>query len=127
MQDYYTFRAEFEKLVSPRIQKALLPEYIKNNYLEGHALQIVREFTDLDEIWGRLKTSFGDVMILISNKMYDIERGVPLWKIRNDEKLIQSLLKLKNCMIDLRYLAIKLGIGTSLFHSSNLAKIYHII
>ena len=79
-QDYYTFRAEFEKLVSPRIQKALLPEYLKNNYLEGHALQVVKELTDLDEIWDRLKTSFGDVMILMSNKMYDIEREVPLWK-----------------------------------------------
>ena len=30
-----TFKSEFEKLISPNIQKKLLPEYLKNNYLMG--------------------------------------------------------------------------------------------
>ena len=33
--DIYTFQTEFEKLISPNIQKKLLPDYLKNNYLEG--------------------------------------------------------------------------------------------
>ena len=28
--DYYTFKAEFEKLISPRVQSKLLPDYLKN-------------------------------------------------------------------------------------------------
>ena len=41
--DFYTFKAEFEKLVSPRVQGKLLPDYLKNNYLDGHALALVKE------------------------------------------------------------------------------------
>ena len=35
LMGFYTFKTEFEKLVAPRIQAKLLPEYLKNNYLEG--------------------------------------------------------------------------------------------
>ena len=31
--DFYTFKSEFEKLISPRIRSKLLPDYLKNNYL----------------------------------------------------------------------------------------------
>ena len=41
--EFYTFRSEFEKLISPHILAKLLPEYLKNNYLEGPALEIVKE------------------------------------------------------------------------------------
>ena len=33
--DFYTFKSEFEKLISGRIQAKLLPDYLKCNYLEG--------------------------------------------------------------------------------------------
>ena len=59
--DYHTFKAEFEKLISPRVQAKLLPDYLKHNYLEGHAPQTVKEIYELDNIWERLKLSFGDV------------------------------------------------------------------
>ena len=55
VMDFYTFKAEFEKLVAPRIQAKLLHEYLKNNYLEGQAFEIVKEIDDIDKIWGRLK------------------------------------------------------------------------
>ena len=53
--DIYTFQVEFEKLYARRIEKKLLPDYLKNNYLKGTALTLVRTLEYLDEIWKRLK------------------------------------------------------------------------
>ena len=127
VMDFYTFKAVFEKLVAPRVQAKLLPEYLKNNYLEGQAFEIVKEIDDIDKIWGRLKLSFGNVVILLSTKLKEIESGVPLWQIKDDEKLVQAITKIKNCMMELSSLAAKHKIEASLFHHSNLAKIYNIL
>ena len=70
--DIYTFQSEFEKLISPNIQEKLLPDYLKNNYLEGPALSIVKEINDLDKIWMQLKESFGCVMLLLQNKLGEV-------------------------------------------------------
>ena len=59
--DYYSFRSEFEKLVAPRIASHLLSDYLKHNYLEGQALQLVKEIDDLSKIWERLKSANGNV------------------------------------------------------------------
>ena len=120
--DFYTFKSEFEKLISPNIQKKLLPEYLKNNYLEGQALEI----DEIDKIWKRLQTSFGNVNILLNDKLSEIISG-PLWKVKNDEKLIQMMTKLINGMKELIKLAEKHGIEEALFHQSNLVKIYDLI
>ena len=59
--DIYTFQTEFEKLVSPNIQRKLLPDYLKRNYLDGPALLLVKEINDLKGIWAKLKETFGCV------------------------------------------------------------------
>ena len=125
--DFYTFKTEFEKLVAPRIQAKLLPEYLKNNYLEGQALEIVREIDNIEEIWLRMKFSFGNVVSLLSNKLKEIENDVPLWQTKGDEKLIKAITKIKNCMMELSNLARKHDIEASLFHHSNTVKIFRII
>ena len=125
--DYYSFKSEFEKLISPRIPKPLLPDYLKNNYLQGQALQIVKEIHDLDKIWERLKISFGNVNVLLSSKLSEIEKNSQLFKIKNDEKLVQSITKLKNSMKELAQLAQKHDIEGSLYHSSNVVKIFNLI
>merc|ERR1712096_521712 len=96
--DYYTFKSEFDKLVVPHVRANLLPDYLKNNYLDGQALQLVKEIHDLDEIWKRLKESFGDVQSLLSRKLSELDKSTPLWKVKADEKLIESILRLKNLM-----------------------------
>ena len=95
VMNYYTFKAEFEKLLSLRIQAKLLPDYLKNNYLEGQTLEIVKEIHELDKIWERLKLSYGNVEILLTNKLGEIGNSSPLWKIKDDEKPVQSITKLK--------------------------------
>ena len=47
VMDFYTFIVEFEKLVAPWVQAKLLPEYLKDNYLEGKAFEIAKELTIL--------------------------------------------------------------------------------
>ncbi len=85
-KDYYTFKSDFEKLIVPRIQAKLLPDYLKCNHLEGQALQIVKEIDSLDDIWERLKVSFGNVNMLLSNKLKSVEDSEPLARVRGDEK-----------------------------------------
>ena len=125
--DFYSFRSEFEKLISPRIQEKLLPDYLKNNYLEGHALELVREIHEMDQIWERLNTSFGNVSILLNDKLLNVEKSLPLWKIKSDDKFIQIVTKLINEMKELCTLSEKHNIEEILFHPSNLTKVYDLI
>ena len=53
--DYYTFKAEFETLIFAQCSGKLLPDFLKNNYLEGQVLQIVKEIDNIDDIWDRVK------------------------------------------------------------------------
>ena len=74
--------------VTPRLSTKLLPHYLKNNYLEGQAFQIVKELTDMSQIWERLKQSFGNVTSLLSKKLSDLERGDALCRIKDDQKFV---------------------------------------
>ena len=127
IMDIYTFQTEFEKLISPDIQKKLLPDYLKTNYLEGQALMLVKEIVDIKEIWNKLKESFGDTMLLLQNKLSQVEKYGPIWKIRDNEKLIPVLSRLVNAMSELKGLAEKHSIGDVLYHPSNLGIIYDLI
>ena len=46
----YTFREQFEKFVIPFVQKPLLPDTLKLNYLGDPALTLVKEVKSIDEI-----------------------------------------------------------------------------
>ena len=127
IMDIYTFQTEFERLISPNIQKKLLPDYLKNNYLEGDTLILVREIVDIEGIWEKLKESFGDTMLLLQNKLSKVEKYGPIWKIWDNEKLIPVLSKLVNAMSELKGLAEKHCIGDVLYHPSNLGIIYDLI
>lgn len=125
--DYYTFRSEFERLVVPRVQAKLLPDFLKTSHLEGQALQLVKEIDSLDAIWERLKLAFGNVDMLLANKLKSTDDSEPLWKVKGDEKVIKALSKLKNLMTELSDLAWRHDVEAALYHSSNLAKIYSLL
>lgn len=48
--DIYTFKDKFEKLHSSTTPKRLMPEFLKNNLLEGPALEFVKRLECIDEI-----------------------------------------------------------------------------
>ena len=122
--DFYSFKSEFDKLIVPRVQAKLLPDHLKNNYLEGQAYRLVKEIDDLDEIWERLKRSFGNVATLLCRKMKELESTEPLWKIKTDEKRIIALPKIINVMLELVSLAEKHDIESELYHISSLSKVF---
>ena len=125
--DYYTFKAEFEKLVSPRISSHLQSDYLKHNYLEGHALELVKEIDDLSQIWERLKSSFGNVSVLLRTKIDGIEASTPLWKVKGDDKIVESIIKIKNLMVELSNMSEKHSVEESLYHSSNISKVFNVL
>ena len=65
-RDYYTFKDEFEKLYLRTTPKTMLPELLRNNYLEDPALSLVKNIQNIDEISKRLKKAYGDTKIMVS-------------------------------------------------------------
>ena len=125
--DIYTFQTDVEKLVSPNIQRKLLPDYLKRNYLDGPALLLVKEINDLKGICAKLKEAFGCVMLLLQNKLSEVKKHGPLWKIKDKERLIPAISMLLNSMTELTNLAEKHSIKDQLYHHSYLALIFDII
>ena len=125
--DIYTFQSEFEKLYSSSMQKKLLPDYLKNNYLEGQALTLVRNLEDLEEIWSRLKKAFGDTEVLLLNKLKVIEKMGPIWKIRDNQKTVQVLTKLLFAMQELQRLAEKHELENELYYGGGIQKVYNVL
>ena len=86
--DIYTFQTEFEKLYTKRITAALLPEYLKHNYLEGTALSSVNSMTNIDSIWARLKEAYGNTKVFLYNKLKEVNNFGEIWRIRDKEELV---------------------------------------
>ena len=140
--DIYTFQSEFEKLISPNIQRKLLPDYLKKNYVAGPALLLVQEIMDIEGMWGKLKESFGSTMLLLQNKICKVEKYGLIWKIKEGKKVIPALAQLLNAMLRdlvekhsiggvlyamLRDLVEKHSIGDVLYHPNNLGIIFGLI
>ena len=68
----YTFIDEFEKLYSDSVPKNLQADMLKNNHLDKQALALVKNLSDIVEIWQRLKQVFGDKEILLQNKLIEL-------------------------------------------------------
>ena len=113
-------------MISPNIQRKLLPDHLRKNYLEGPALLLVKEIIDIERIWDKLKESFGSTMLLLQNKLSEVEKYGPIWKIKEDENVIQALAKLLNAMGELREL-VGHSIEDVLYHPSNLGIIFSLI
>ena len=125
--DFYTFKSEFEKLVAPRISIQLQADYLKHNYLDGQALKLVKEIDDMSDIWARLKSSFGNVSTLLSTKLDKIDASTPLWKLKGDGKVVEAIINVKNLMTELATMSAKHSVEHSLYHTSNIAKVYNVL
>ena len=89
--DIYTFRAQFEKFVTPFVQLPLLPDTLNLNYLGEPALILVKELDTIEEIWERLTKSFGGTRIFLQNKLGELAKMWGLEKIRGKEKLVYGI------------------------------------
>ena len=123
----YTFHSEFEKCHQKNVKKKLLPDYLKNNYIEGDALSLVKGIDNLDDIWKRLKEAYGDIELLLENKLHEIVKMGEIWKIREREKSVCALSLLIFVMLELRTLAEKHNIENELYYGGSIQKVYKVL
>ena len=125
--DIYTFQNDFEKLHLRSTPRCYLPDLLRNNYLEDPALSIVKGENDIEEIWKRLQSAYGDTKILLNNKLSEFSNIDFVWKLKNQTKIAESLGKTVSIMKDLMALAKKHGIEPKLFHGDGIQRIYKLI
>ena len=99
----------------PDVQKPLLSDTLTLNYLANHVLTLVKELTDIEEIWKRLK-SCGDARVLLQSKLGALSKLSDLDKLRGDEKLAHGLSELLNAMAEVSRLAGKYGLENELYY-----------
>ena len=103
-------------------KKTLLSDTLKLNYLANPALTLVKELTDIDEIWERLE-SYGDARVLLQNKLGALSKLSDLDNVRGDEKLTYGLSELLNAMAEVSRLAGKYGLENELYYGGGLGKL----
>ena len=100
----------------PYVQKPLLADTLKYNYLGEPALTMVKGLTDIEEIWNRLIESYGDSGVLLQNKLGALSKMGGLSKIRDDEGLTVGISELLNAMTELKRLAELYNLESRLYH-----------
>ena len=120
--DVYTFQDEFEK-VNRKCPASLLPDLLKNNYLEGQPLSLVKDVKEIKEIWIRLKAAYGDCRFLLTKKLNEIDKIDDLRKHKDPSKTMEGIMKIINLMKDLIQLSKRHGIENKLYYGDGLEKI----
>ena len=114
--DVFTFQSEFEKLYSKETPTNRLADLLKNKYLQNPALALVKRLENINEIWARLHKAYGDPRIMLRNKLTEVKSLGALNKIRDPDKLKDSLTAIINAMHDLLTLSTKFNIVQKLYH-----------
>ena len=124
VSDVYTFQDEFEKLHLRDTPSDSLADLLKNNYLEGPAKLLVRDVIDIDEIWSKLKTSYGDQKLLLSKKLQEVNQVEVSAKNKDS---VEVLSKIVNLVKDLLRLAKRHSIENNLYYGDGLNQICHLL
>ena len=120
--DICTFRSEFEKVYSRSTPRRIIPDVLKNNFLEDPALSLVKSLDNINEIWKRLITTYGDPKMMLHKKMSTLTNFTPLWKTSNPEKTSDALIKIINLIKDLMNVAEKHNIKEKLYNGDGLER-----
>ena len=124
--DVYTFRSNFEKVHLDSTPKRLLPDLLKNNYFDEPAKNLVTSLDNIDEIWDRLQSAYGDTNIMIRKKLQSLLK-IDLTRTRDSERTIAGLSKLTNALHDIIKLAKTDNIEERLYFGDGLTKVYQLI
>ena len=125
--DIYTFQDHFEKLHGKGTPKSLLPDMLKNNYLEGPALLLAKDVVNIHDIWKRLKDAFGDCRIMLSKKLAEFNTMEHVWKQKDPSKEMESLNKIINLMRDLLQLSKRHNIENKLYYGDGIDCVYNLM
>ena len=93
----------------------MLPDLLINNYLEDPALSLFKNVKDISQIWGRLKLAYDDPKSMLKEKLREISKFTAPWKIKEQEKLMEGLIRIISLMKDLTTLAVKHNLENQLY------------
>ena len=125
--DIFSFKTDFERLIQPTLQKRYWVDSLKTKYLTGSALVLVERCKTIDEIWKTLFEAYGNVKLLLQNKISKLDDVECLEKIKGDEKIGVAVAKVINMMTELSDLASKHNLENKLYIGGGLEKLYIII
>ena len=125
--DIFTFQSEFEKLYKRSTPKHLLPDLLKNNFLDDAALALVKTVETIEEIWRRLKIAYGDPKVMIQRRLAEVERIGMLTKLKKPEDLKEAFMKIINTMNDLVKIAEKHRVDNVLYYGGAINTVYSIM
>ena len=94
----FTFKSDIEQLHLQKNPRELLPDLIRNKFLEESALVMVKNVDDIEEIWRRLKEAFGDPKIMMIKKFAELNPAKSLLHSRDPEIVSTGLSKVINTM-----------------------------
>ena len=94
--DLYTFWSELIKIYKRTTPKRMMSGVLKNNHLEGSALSLVRSVDNIDEIWQRWKSVYGDPKLLLKKKLSEISAINQLSKLKDTERVVAALSQIIN-------------------------------
>ena len=118
--DYYTFKSKFLKCYHSH-PKSMKVEWLVNNHLEGRAKECVGTLDDLDEIWVRLRSNFGNTEKMLAYQYKRILSLGPMFKQKGGYEGKQFYLqKFVNYMQDAYDLAVEHDLIGELQYSSKL-------
>ena len=80
---------------------------LKKNYLFGPALILVDQCEVIEDVWDKLTNAYGNMKLLLQNKISRLDKLDSLDKSDDDEKVGQALSKILNAMSELSNMATK--------------------
>ena len=125
--DIYGFRSDFEKLIQPNIPKRIWVETLRKNYLTGPALTLVEKCETIEDVWKKLTDAYGNVKLLLQNKISSLDKLDNLEKIKSDEKLGVALAKIINMMTELSTLASKYNLEYKLYVGGGMENVLNLV
>ena len=125
--DIYSFQSEFEKLYLKSTPRKMLPDLLKYNHLAEPALSLVKSLDDIDEMWTRLKKTYGDPKVMLNKKLTEVRKIGPLWKTKDSDRVTQCLISITNAMSDLIQLAKRHNLEGNLYYGEGLDIIYGVM
>ena len=101
IRTFARFKKDFSKIVVPFYADMFQTAYVmKESCLKGKAKSLVENIDDMDEIWKRLESKYGDKIDLVDLVISEIN-DVPSLKSNDDQKFIDLVDKLERGLIDL--------------------------
>ena len=68
--------------------KRMIPDLLKKHLLEGSPLSLIKGLTNVEDLWKRLKCAYGDLKLLLKNKISLFRSVNQLCHLRDQEKLV---------------------------------------